>query len=204
MKKGYIIALTGLLIIGALWGFSNYNKPAPLPPEQQTALDSDAPGKTGAIDNTTAEKQNTDEKQVTDKSNAAKQEPANSVPGVEKQAPALSDTTDKQQTPLSAAATIEQTKANGESMWLLFRSQTCAPCVEMKKVFDQLQPEYQGKVRFIAIDVDEPDNQELAEEWKIQYIPSTFILNSEGKLSYKNIGLFPVEDLKKELDRVVK
>ncbi|MDD2619463.1 MAG: thioredoxin family protein [Syntrophomonadaceae bacterium] len=204
MKKGYIIALTGLLIIGALWGFSNYNKPAPLPPEQQTALDSDAPGKTGAIDNTTAEKQNADEKQVTDKSNAAKQEPANSVPGVEKQAPALSDTTDKQQTPLSAAATIEQTKANGESMWLLFRSQTCAPCVEMKKVFDQLQLEYQGKVRFIAIDVDEPDNQELAEEWKIQYIPSTFILNSEGKLSYKNIGLFPVEDLKKELDRVVK
>lgn len=55
----------------------------------------------------------------------------------------------------AAAEAIEQGKNNGESMWLLFRSTTCVPCVEMQKVFDQLQPEYIDKVHFIAIDVND-------------------------------------------------
>jgi len=60
-----------------------------------------------------------------------------------------------------SAAAIEQAKNNGDSMWLLFRSTTCASCVEMQKIFDQLQPDYKGKVHFIAIDVNDKNNIEL-------------------------------------------
>ncbi|MEN6461475.1 MAG: thioredoxin family protein [Syntrophomonas sp.] len=115
-----------------------------------------------------------------------------SVPPVENKAPG------------NSAAAIEQAKNNGESMWLLFHSTTCAPCVEMHKIFNQLQPAYQGKVRFIEIDVNDQVNIELNQAWKIQYVPTTFIINSKGQISYQNVGIIPVEDLKKELNKVVK
>ncbi len=105
---------------------------------------------------------------------------------------------------LNTAETIEQAQNNGESMWLLFRSATCAPCIEMQKVFDQLESDYTGKVRFIAIDVDDRNNIELVKKWKIQYIPASFIVDGAGKLSYQNVGIIPTEDLQKELNKVVK
>jgi thioredoxin-like negative regulator of GroEL len=74
----------------------------------------------------------------------------------------------------------------------------------MQKVFDQLQPDYKGKVRFIAIDVNDSNNLDLIKTFGIRYIPTTFILDSAGKLSYQNVGVIPTEDFKKELDKVVK
>ncbi len=103
-----------------------------------------------------------------------------------------------------AAQEIESGKQNGESMWLLFRSATCPPCREMKKIYDRLEPEYKGKVRFISVDVDDRENAGLAKEYGITYIPATFIIDSNGELSYQEIGLMPEEDLRAELDKVVK
>ncbi len=99
---------------------------------------------------------------------------------------------------------IEEARANGESMWLLFRSATCAPCVEMQKIYDQIEPKYRGKVHFISIDVDNRDNMDLVRRWNIQYIPASFIINDGGTVNYQVVGAIPVEDLEKELDKVVK
>lgn len=103
-----------------------------------------------------------------------------------------------------ATEEIKNGKQNGESMWLLFRSDTCPPCREMKKIFDRLEPEYKGKVKFISIDVDNRENAGLAKEYGVTYIPATFIIDSNGELSYQEIGLMPEEDLQAELDKVVK
>ena len=103
-----------------------------------------------------------------------------------------------------AAQEIESGKQNGESMWLLFRSATCSPCREMKKIYDRLEPVYKGKVNFIAIDVDNRENAGVAKEYGVTYIPATFIIDSNGKNSYQEIGLMPEEDLRAELDKVVK
>ena len=103
-----------------------------------------------------------------------------------------------------AAQEIESGKQNGESMWLLFRSATCPPCREMKKIYDRLEPEYKGKVRFISVDVDDRENAGLVKEYGITYIPATFIIDSNGELSYQEIGLMPEKDLRAQLDKVVK
>lgn len=104
----------------------------------------------------------------------------------------------------AAAQQIEAGKQQGESMWLLFRSATCAPCVEMKKIYDHIEPEYKGKVRFIAIDVNDKGNAQLVKDYGITYIPATFIIDSKGKLSYQEVGLIEEENLRAELDKVVK
>lgn len=102
------------------------------------------------------------------------------------------------------AQIIEKAASNGDSMWLLFRSGSCAPCIEMKKVFDLLQPEYTGKVRFISIDVDDEDNAALVKKYQIRYIPTTYIINCKGTVSYHQVGIVSEDELKKELNKVVK
>ena len=104
----------------------------------------------------------------------------------------------------SAAREIESGKQNGDSMWLLFRSDTCPPCREMKKIYDRLEPEYKGKVKFIAIDVDDKENAGLAKEYGVTFIPAIFIIDSNGEITCQEIGLMPEEDLRAELDKVVK
>ncbi len=216
MRDGRIIVITGFLVIMALLGFSYYGKhaPAPLSPEKQIPVSSFAASdnKASDISNVTDESKapvtsnvpGKNETSVT--SNVSGENKAPVVPAAtpENKTPASSAASTESQIPLSSAATIEQAKKNGESMWLLFRSTTCAPCVEMQKIFDQLQSDYKGKVRFISIDVDDRNNIGLVRTWKIQYIPTSFIIDSSGNVNYQNVGIIPVEDLKKELTKVVK
>jgi thioredoxin-like negative regulator of GroEL len=103
-----------------------------------------------------------------------------------------------------SAQQIEEGRQQGESMWLLFRSDTCPSCVELKKVYDRLEPEYKGKVRFISIDVNDKNNAQLAQEYGISYIPATFIIDGEGELSYEQVGIIEEDELRAELDKVVK
>ncbi|KUG03366.1 putative thioredoxin domain protein [hydrocarbon metagenome] len=103
----------------------------------------------------------------------------------------------------SSEQEIETALENGDSIWILFRSTTCVPCVEMQKIFDQLKPEYEGKVKFIEVDVNDRANINLLQEYKLQYIPTTFIMDGQGNISYHNVGVVPLDELTAELDRVV-
>ncbi|MGS0765298.1 thioredoxin family protein [Syntrophomonas curvata] len=104
----------------------------------------------------------------------------------------------------TAARQIEAGKQAGGSMWLLFRSANCPSCVELKKIYDRIEPEYKGKVKFISIDVDDKENAQLAKDYGIAYVPTTFIIDGKGKLSYKEVGTIAEDDLRTELDKVVK
>ncbi|MBO8158176.1 thioredoxin family protein [Thermosyntropha sp.] len=104
----------------------------------------------------------------------------------------------------TAVQEIKEAEENGESMWLLFSSASCPPCVEMKKIFDRIKPEYEGKVRFINISVDEDENYELMREYEIKYIPTIYIIDAKGNVSYHNIGLIEEEALRAELDKVAR
>lgn len=104
----------------------------------------------------------------------------------------------------NVALEIERAKENGEPMWILFSSTSCPPCVEMKKVFDRIKPEYEGKVRFINVNVDTEGNYNLLREYEIKYIPTAYIIDEQGEISYHNIGLIPEDTLREELNKVVK
>ena len=204
MKDGRIVVIAGFLIILALFGFSYYGEKVPSPPlaDNQTPVSSAVPGDNKAPVSSTAPTEN--KAPVSSTVPDEDKVPISSAGTAEKKAPATSATPTESKIPLSSAATIEEAKKNGESMWLLFRSTTCAPCVEMQKIFAQLESDYKGKVRFISIDVNDRNNIELIKTWKIQYIPTTFIIDGAGKLNYQNVGIIPVENFKKELNKVVK
>lgn len=88
-------------------------------------------------------------------------------------------------------------------IWLLFRSTTCIPCVEMQKTMDALQPEFKGKVEFIPIDVNDRANQELLVKFQIRYIPTTYLYDRNKKLYFQQVGAMSVEDMRSKLQGLV-
>ena len=101
----------------------------------------------------------------------------------------------------TAAAQIERVLQEGKPAWLFFRTSSCPACVELKRSFDSLQEEYEGRVVFIDINLDDDRNGQLGREYRIGYVPQTYIINAEGQTTYQMVGTIPVEELRSELDK---
>ena len=73
----------------------------------------------------------------------------------------------------------------------------CGPCRMVAPVVEELSGEYDGKVSFVKINVD--DNPQVAGQFGVMSIP-TLILFKEGKPASTIVGFRPKEELKKSLD----
>lgn len=94
---------------------------------------------------------------------------------------------------------IKQAGQDGKPAWLLFHSKTCQPCIEMEKVFNTLKPEFEGKVIFVDINVNDPAEQDLCNQYKIQYIPTTYFLDPAGNMTFDYVGVIQVDDMRAKL-----
>lgn len=109
---------------------------------------------------------------------------------------------EENQAQVSAAAQIDRVLQEGQPAWLLFRTTTCPYCVELKKTFQRLEPEYEGRVVFIDINLDDENNEQLGRQYRISYVPQTFIINSAGEITYQMVGNITEDELRRELDQV--
>jgi thioredoxin 1 len=73
----------------------------------------------------------------------------------------------------------------------------CGPCRMVAPVVDELAGEYEGKVGFFKLNVD--DNPKVAGQYGVMSIP-TLILFKDGKPVSNIIGFKPKEELKEKLD----
>src|SRR5471032_1846178 len=81
-----------------------------------------------------------------------------------------------------------------------FWAEWCMPCRALAPVIDELAQEFQGKVRFAKVNVDECS--EIPAKFGIRGIP-TFILFQDGKKVNELVGNQPKEKIKTMLTRVV-
>lgn len=82
-----------------------------------------------------------------------------------------------------------------------FFAEWCMPCRMMAPIFERLSEEYKKNVKFCKINTDE--NQKLAEEFKIQGIPTLIIVKGNKELK-RMVGFCPEDLLRQEIDKVVK
>jgi thioredoxin 1 len=73
----------------------------------------------------------------------------------------------------------------------------CGPCRMVAPVVDELAAEYEGKVSFGKVNVDE--SPKIASQYGIMSIP-TLILFKGGKPVSNIVGFRPKDELKKSLD----
>ncbi|WP_366924589.1 thioredoxin family protein [Metallumcola ferriviriculae] len=91
--------------------------------------------------------------------------------------------------------TLQQAQAEGKPVWLLFHSNTCQSCVEMMEIYNQLKPQYEGKVVFVDALVSDARNNELNKTYGIQYIPTTVLIDGGGKEVTKEVGVITPEKM---------
>jgi thioredoxin 1 len=103
-------------------------------------------------------------------------------------------------------AEMEITKENFEAkvmkadkpVILDFWASWCGPCQWMAPVFEELSKEYDGKIVFGQVNVDE--QRELASQFNVKGIPCLVILK-DGKEVDRIVGFNPKESIAEALDK---
>ncbi len=79
-----------------------------------------------------------------------------------------------------------------------FWASWCGPCRIFSPIFEELAKQYDKKVKFVKLNVD--DNSEIASEYNVMSIPTT-LLFEKGDVKAMSVGALPKEDFKKWLEK---
>lgn len=81
--------------------------------------------------------------------------------------------------------------ANGKNLPTVidFYATWCGPCNAIRPVFEDLEKEYSSSVRFVSVNVDH--EQELANKYGVESIPTFVFLDSEGHEVGRQVGADP-------------
>ena len=76
----------------------------------------------------------------------------------------------------------------------------CGPCRIVGPALDKLSMEYQNKLKFAKLNVD--DNQDIAGKFDVRGIPCMIIF-SRGNEVDRIIGAYPEQELRKRIDLIL-
>ncbi len=76
----------------------------------------------------------------------------------------------------------------------------CAPCRAIEPIIEKLAQEYEGKVKFCKVNVDE--SRKLPLEYSIRSIP-TLLFFKNGRVVNSIIGAVPPSEIKKVLENLL-
>lgn len=82
-----------------------------------------------------------------------------------------------------------------------FYATWCGPCKMLSPVLSELASHYEGKIRFVKVNVDE--TPVLAQEYQVMSVP-TLILFKDGVALEQAKGFHPLSELKRWLDYHIK
>lgn len=74
----------------------------------------------------------------------------------------------------------------------------------MGQLVDEIKPNYDSKVNFLVVFVDEEKEQPVASEFNVQYVPMTIIFDKNGNEKETFINLVAKDKLTGVLDDLVK
>jgi thiol-disulfide isomerase/thioredoxin len=80
-----------------------------------------------------------------------------------------------------------------------FTTPTCAPCKTVQRPTIERMKNGLGKW-FQVIEVDASTRPEIAQEWGVVSVPTTFVIDKQGQPVYVNHGLASAEKLIQQLD----
>jgi thioredoxin 1 len=81
-----------------------------------------------------------------------------------------------------------------------FYADWCGPCHAIAPTLEALSTEFEGKVKFVKVDVD--TNQEVASRYGIMSIP-TVMLFEKGKVEDSIVGAYPANVYKQRIEHAL-
>ena len=79
----------------------------------------------------------------------------------------------------------------------------CGPCLMMAPILDELSTVMHQEIKVAKIDTEDPANQKLAFEFKIQSIPNMKLFK-DGKIIGNFVGLRNLQTIKSEIEEIIK
>lgn len=97
----------------------------------------------------------------------------------------------------------DNVKFNGNRPVVLdYTASWCPPCKKLNPVYDELAKEYEGKVDFYKIDVD--DNPDLMTIFEVKSMPTLIFISADGKQHTKSIGFNGKQAIVDHLEEILK
>lgn len=81
-----------------------------------------------------------------------------------------------------------------------FWASWCGPCRMLTPVIEELAGEFQGKVEFVKVNVD--DNAEVSKKYRIASIPTVILFNN-GAVAETLVGFRPKQELQAVINKYV-
>ena len=81
-----------------------------------------------------------------------------------------------------------------------FYADWCGPCHAIAPTIEALSNEFEGKVKFVKVDVD--SNEDVASSYEIMSIP-TIMLFENGKVEDSIVGAYPATVYKQHIERAL-
>lgn len=99
--------------------------------------------------------------------------------------------------PSANDATIRAALASGKPTVADFGARTCIPCKKMAPILAELQVELKGRGNVLFTDVWASPG--LAQDYRVQMIPTQVFFNAQGKEIKRHMGFMEKADILKEL-----
>ncbi len=109
----------------------------------------------------------------------------------------------RRQITLADRASRQSNKQTSKTTIVYFGSNGCAVCKRAQRpILEKVLAEYgKEQLALTAYDVDE--SPDVAKEWGVMTLPTTFLLDSTGTIRHVNNGLIVSENLRKQLEPMI-
>jgi len=84
-----------------------------------------------------------------------------------------------------------------------FWASWCVPCQMMGPILDDLSIDLDGLAKIVKVDIEDPENAELAMRYQVRGIPNMKIFK-DGNMIKEIVGMRPKELLRAEMDTQLK
>lgn len=78
----------------------------------------------------------------------------------------------------------------------------CGPCKMLEPIFDQLKLEFKDKIKFVKLNVDEKDIQNIVTKFQVQSIPSIVLFKSGNEIK-RLVGVRGKEEYTSEFNSLI-
>lgn len=94
-----------------------------------------------------------------------------------------------------------ETVQEGRPVLVYFTTPTCAPCKTVQRpAIARLQSQMGECLQVVEIDASV--RPEVASQWGVMSVPTTFVLNEQGQAQYVNHGVAPYDKLFRQLENL--
>lgn len=80
-----------------------------------------------------------------------------------------------------------------------FFAEWCGPCKALTPSLEALALEYEGRVKFVKMDIDEISNTELVTSFGVRSVPTLMIIQN-GVAKVGSVGMLPKNKIKDLID----